>query len=157
MLGIQKNIFPKFKRNEKMVQKYETVKYRCSWRFECFLRSILILFVAFKGGNCVRSSPFCGTVRPYVLVLIYMWPCTLNTNSLTENGTVRGESLKKAEMFYGYLDIFGHPKWISERYRVCMMFFFPIMGQIWSSKLGHNFFVFQIFGNYRVIFAFKSC
>ena len=30
--------------------------------------------------------------------------------TLTENSPISGASLKKAEIFYGYFDIFGHPK-----------------------------------------------
>ena len=30
--------------------------------------------------------------------------------TLTENSPVRSASLNKAEIFYGYFDIFGHPK-----------------------------------------------
>ena len=32
------------------------------------------------------------------------------TNSLTENSPVSGSSLKKAEIFYGYFDIYSYPK-----------------------------------------------
>ena len=48
--------------------------------------------------------------------------------ALTENSPVSGASSKKAEISFGYFDIFGHPKWILERYGVCMMtFFFSII------------------------------
>ena len=38
----------------------------------------------------------------------------MGSYALTENSPVTGESLKKAEIFYGFFDIFGHPKWILE-------------------------------------------
>ena len=52
----------------------------------------------------------------------YTW-----TNALTENIPVSGASLKRAENFFGYFDIFGHPKSILERLSVCMTFCFLII------------------------------
>ena len=51
-------------------------------------------------------------------------------SSLTENSSVSGASLKKAEIFFGYFDIFSHLKWILEKQRVCMKFCFSII--IWN-------------------------
>ena len=35
--------------------------------------------------------------------------------ALTENSPVSGSSLKKAEIFYGYFEIYCYPKWVLER------------------------------------------
>ena len=51
----------------------------------------------------------------------------MSTNTLTENSPVSGSSLKKAEIFYGYFDLFGHTKWILERCMICMTFCFSII------------------------------
>ena len=45
----------------------------------------------------------------------------------SQNSPVCGASLKKAQIFFWYFDIFGHPKWILERRRVCMTFCFSII------------------------------
>ena len=45
----------------------------------------------------------------------------------TENSPIRGASLKKNEIFYGYFDIFGHPKWDLEKYRDCITLYFSII------------------------------
>ena len=36
-------------------------------------------------------------------------------SALTENSPVSGSSLKKAEIFYGYFDIYSYHKWVLER------------------------------------------
>ena len=35
--------------------------------------------------------------------------------ALTENSPISGSSLKKAEIFFGYFDIYSYTKWVLER------------------------------------------
>ena len=59
-----------------------------------------------------------------------------STFVLSENSPVSVASLNKADIFYGYFDIFEEPKWTSERCRVFMTSFFQL-----SHKIGQNCYI----------------
>ena len=69
--------------------------------------------------------------------------------ALTENSPFSGASSKKAEIFFGYFDIFGHHKMnfgkVQGLYDVLFLNYHIKWGKFGPSKLGHNFLVFQVF------------
>ena len=65
---------------------------------------ILVLFI------CPATAGLALTI-PHILVVNFLKSVIKHLNiARTENSPVSGATLKKAEIFYGYSDIFSHPK-----------------------------------------------
>ena len=116
--------------------------------------AILTLRKGISGKECIIS--IFSLAYKFFLDCNHQQQCTL-----TENCPVGGASIKKAEILYGYFDIYSYPQMsfgkVKGLYGVLFLNHHIKWGRFGPSKLGQNFFVFQIFVSSRVFFAIKSC
>ena len=101
----------------------------CDRRSIAIAASWLPIFLAiFLNADMVQPLKFVCTWSLYIIQIFQTnYHICIGKLALTENSLVSGAFLEKVKIFYWYFDIFVHPKWILERYRVCMTLIFSII------------------------------